>query len=156
MKKLSILFAAVVAVAVLSVSWKATTNEGATNVKVPYSGDLWSPCTNEMIHLEGDLHLLTNMTTNDNRMSVKYQLQSQGISGMGSISGNKYNANGIAKASMNGSLVNGSYTNTINANFNLVSQGSGDNLSVHILLHITVNANGDVTATVENISMDCK
>jgi hypothetical protein len=41
-------------------------------------------------------------------------------------------------------------------NFRLIGQGSGNNLQVHQNVHITINANGTVTATVDNTSVDCK
>ncbi len=36
-----------------------------------------------------------------------------------------------------------------------VSQGSADNLRLSVHLHITVNANGDVTATLGEITTEC-
>ena len=39
--------------------------------------------------------------------------------------------------------------------FLLVAPGSGNNLRLHELVHITVDANGEITAEVNNITVDC-
>lgn len=41
-------------------------------------------------------------------------------------------------------------------NFRIIRQGPGNNLLVREALHVTVNAKGDITATVDNLSVDCK
>jgi hypothetical protein len=39
--------------------------------------------------------------------------------------------------------------------FRLISRGSGNNLLVQVLYHITVDANGEVTASIDAFDMQC-
>ena len=41
-------------------------------------------------------------------------------------------------------------------NFRIIGQGPGNNYLVHQTVHLTVNANGVVTASVSNSSVECK
>jgi len=41
-------------------------------------------------------------------------------------------------------------------NFNIIGQGPGNNALVHENFHITVNANGNMTAWVENSHSECR
>ncbi|MBI4420235.1 MAG: hypothetical protein HY560_05360, partial [Gemmatimonadetes bacterium] len=41
-------------------------------------------------------------------------------------------------------------------NFRIIGEGSGNNLLVHATSHITVNANGELTAVVDNFSVECR
>lgn len=40
--------------------------------------------------------------------------------------------------------------------FRMVGQGPGNNYEVHENSHVTVNANGDFTASHDNLSITCK
>jgi hypothetical protein len=40
-------------------------------------------------------------------------------------------------------------------NFKIIGQGPGNNFLVHQNVHITVNANGTLTASVDNFSTEC-
>jgi hypothetical protein len=41
-------------------------------------------------------------------------------------------------------------------NFRIIGQGPGNNYLVHEVFHVTINANGEVTAYVDNFSIECK
>lgn len=53
----------------------------------------------------------------------------------------------------NGSILQGTLHDTLR--FILNPQGGDTNLNLHSVLHITVNANGVFTATVEKFTLDC-
>ena len=40
--------------------------------------------------------------------------------------------------------------------FRWIGPGPDNNLLIHEVFHITVNANGDTTVTFDNFSVDCK
>jgi hypothetical protein len=48
------------------------------------------------------------------------------------------------------------YTFTYINNFRMIGQGPGNNFLVHTTNHVTINANGEATATVDNTSTECK
>ena len=50
----------------------------------------------------------------------------------------------------------GALEDTYTLNFRFISQGSADNILLHILFHITITPNGDVTSEIENITDVCR
>ena len=114
------------------------------------------PCAGETVLLTGPLHTLVTYTINDNKVSGKSHSQPQGISGVGSVSGAKYQGTGVTQSRFEGSLQNGQYNYTFVNNFRIIGQGTGNNLLVHMTTHITVNANGEVTVVHDNASAECK
>jgi hypothetical protein len=48
------------------------------------------------------------------------------------------------------------YNYTLVNNFRIIGQGAGNNFLLHETFHITVNANGELTAVADNYSVDCK
>ncbi|HXL58456.1 MAG TPA: hypothetical protein VN958_19470 [Chitinophagaceae bacterium] len=118
------------------------------------------PCANggagEDVELSGYLHATNKVTVNGNRVHVKYHYQPQGITGVGSVTGDKYQATGVTQDEYGGSLVNGQYEETYINNFRIIGQGNGNNYLVHVTFHGTINANGVVTTVIENATSDCK
>lgn len=118
------------------------------------------PCANggagETVDLSGSLHITFHTTVNGNNFVSKYHFQPQGISGVGETTGTKYQATGETQEIFSGSFTNGTFEDTYTNNFRIVGQGAGNNYLVHENVHITVNANGQVTTTIDNLSIDCK
>jgi hypothetical protein len=77
-----------------------------------------------------------------------------GVSGIGLTTGNKYQASGGNHFVSNSGGTRNEFT-FVN-NFLLVAPGAGNNLRVHELVHVTVNANGEITAETDNIAVDCR
>jgi hypothetical protein len=78
--------------------------------------------------------------------------QPQGISGVGSPSGDTYHGTGVTQQELNAKV--GLETTFINR-FDIVGQ-EGTAFEVHDTFHITFNANGTVTAFVDNVSVVCR
>jgi len=111
----------------------------------------------EIVDLSGPLHTLITFTINGNNVSGTSHFQPQGIVGTGETTGDKYQATGVTKdSSFKGSFQNGQFTQTFVNNFRIIGSGSGNNLLVHEVAHITINANGTVTVFHDNFSIDCK
>jgi hypothetical protein len=158
MKKLPKL---VVLSAVLALSVAAVAQaEVVQNVQVPVVGSVLVPCANggagEMVDFSGVIHIVVSVTINGNNVSGKTHFQPQGLKGVGQITGDSYNAVGVTQESIKGSLQNGQFTGTFVNNFRLIGPGPGNNLQIHENAHITINANGDVTAFIDNFGTDCK
>ena len=45
---------------------------------------------------------------------------------------------------------------TVEEHFNFISKGSAPNVDADVLMHITQNANGDVMATVDKETLNCR
>lgn len=50
----------------------------------------------------------------------------------------------------------GALEDTFTLNFRFISQGSADNILTHVLFHITITPNGDVTSEIDNITDTCR
>ncbi len=131
-----------------------------SNFRFPIDLLVFVPCADggagEFVQLTGNLHDLFHLTINGNRFMLKIHTQPQGIAGVGLSTGDKYRGTGVTQERFGGSLVNGQFSDTFVNNFRIIGQGPGNNFLVHQNLHVTVNANGEVTAFVDNASVACK
>ena len=128
------------------------------NVQIPFDLIVFVPCAaggaGEDVALSGTLHVLFHTTIdNSGGFHTKFHFQPQGISGMGLTTGDKYQATGETQGTDNGKV---GFESTFVNNFKIIGQGPGNNFLVHENFHITVNANGEVTASVDNFSVECK
>lgn len=131
-----------------------------SNEKIPADLVVFIPCANggagENVDLSGFLHAVTHVTVTGNNFHVKYHTQPQGISGVGETTGDKYQGTGETQEQYGGSFVNGQYEDTYVNNFKIIGQGTGNNYLIHENLHVTINANGEVTTLIDNFTADCK
>jgi hypothetical protein len=159
MKKLLVLsgLVAVLSIAVVSSSSGAPASSSTISTVFPIDLIVFVPCANggagEDVALSGNLHDLFHITVNGNSLHVKTHDQPQGISGTGLVTGDKYQATGVTQDEFNTSF--GMEETFIN-NFRIIGQGPGNNFLVHENFHITINANGTVTASHDNFTVDCK
>ena len=137
---------------------KATTS--MDNVKLPVSIGVFIPCAaggaGEVVFLSGNLHSILHSTVNGNNFKTTIHNQPQGISGLGLTTGDKYQGTGVTRETFGGSFVNGQFSHTFINNFRIIGQGRGNNSLIHQTFHVTFNANGELTASVDNFSSDCK
>ena len=150
-----------VLVAMTIIGVQSVKAEVTQNISVPLDGfSVFIPCANngagELVIFHGNLHILLSFTINNNRVSGKDHFQPQGLTGTGSVTGDKYQATGVTQSMFSGSLVNGQYQSTYVNNFRIIGQGPGNNLLVQEIAHFTINANGTLTVYFDNFSADCK
>src|SRR5215475_13983590 len=125
------------------------------NTSVPFSALILIPCAPDIAFLTGDLHVLITQEVDSNGgIHVKAHFQPQGISGVGLLTGDRYQATGVTQEHINDHS-GLAFEDTFVNNFRIIGQGQGNNLLVHTTFHVSVNANGDVTASVLNSSVDC-
>lgn len=157
---LVLIVAALWLLALASVSAQASTI--TDNVKVPLSGfGVFVPCANdgagEVVTLSGTLHLLVHVTIDAHGgVHVKSHAQPQGVSGIGELTGAKYQGTGVTQDHTNIGAAGLPYTFTFVNNFRIIGQGPGNNSTVHENVHVTINANGEVTASVDNFRARCR
>lgn len=127
------------------------------NIIVPLDLAVFVPCAvdgaGEFVMLSGMLHLKNDILF-DGRggVHVRSHAQPMGVSGTGAVSGDRYQGTGVTRSSLN---LTAGVTQTMINNFRIIGQGSGNNAMVHVNTHITVNANGELTASVDNASSTC-
>ena len=76
-----------------------------------------------------------------------------GGSGIGEVSGDRYRVVGVNQRIHIEGRVGSTETHV--TTFGLIGPGPGNNLVGHLVYHITVNANGTVTALVEISRVEC-
>ncbi len=68
------------------------------------------------------------------------------------MTGAKYRGTGMSQRQLS---INAGVADSFVNTFSFIGQGSGNNLRVHETVHITINANGDLTVVHDNLSIDC-
>jgi hypothetical protein len=130
-----------------------------TNDFVPFAEPIPVPCANggagELVLVEGTLHLQQHITINNNRVTIKTHAQPQGADGVGQTTGDLYQAVGVTQEVDTLPLIGGATEFTFVNNFRLIGQKTDNNFQVHQNVHVTINANGDVTNTIVNETIDC-
>lgn len=102
-----------------------------SNEKIPIAISIFIDCANggagEEVVLSGNLHVLNTFVINNNIVKGTYHFQPMGISGVGSIPGDKYQATGGTQGDYKGSFINGQYQESYTNNFRIIGQGNGNN-----------------------------
>jgi hypothetical protein len=129
-----------------------------TNTRIPIVVDEFVPCANagagELVTLSGTLHVLQHTTIDEaGGVHVTLHVQPAGVSGTGQTTGDRYRGTGVTQQQFN---TVGASTQTLLNNFRIIGEGPRNNLLVHHTFHVTVNANGEVTATVDNFNLECQ
>jgi hypothetical protein len=134
-------------------------NTTITNFSAAASYTVVVPCANggagEVVDISGTEHDVIRNTINGNNFSDTFHQNGEGLTGTGETTGNTYHETGAVNASDSGSLTNGQANSTFTLDDHYLSQGSAPNFLVHVTVHVTVNANGDVTVTFVNFRAEC-
>jgi len=148
MKKLLIVVVAMVGLA-LPVSAQAA----ASTEQVPFEADVLA-CNGDVIHLSGRLLMVfTETATPSGGFVFSSHFQPQGVKGVDLVTGTTFIATGLTRDVV--VLSPPGFTETFVNQFHIQATTGADSFIVSEVFHITVNANGDVTAFVDNFSATC-
>jgi len=151
------LAAGLLTLALLAKPTQAQAETATVNERFPVAFEIENPCTGEVVFIEGTLHSVFHITRDaDGGFHIKghNNFQAQGVS----PSGAKYVVHESANRQLNfrdESADNFTFLVTLEA----IRQGSAtpeDDFKVKALIHITANANGELTAEVVKIRGECK
>lgn len=124
------------------------------NESIPFEASVTIPKTGDVVQLSGALHYKVDETFDSaGGLQFKIQMQPQGVSGVDLTTGVKYQGNGGTQT-MEIFTANGAVSLTSVNNFRIIGQGPDNNYTVHENFHVTINANGDVTAAIDNFTID--
>jgi uncharacterized repeat protein (TIGR01451 family) len=129
-----------------SLNLRIISGSDATSRRETISFEHNSECTGgETVRVSGTIHFVSQTQATG---SVMGHFNYQNMTGVGLASGTVYRVSAV-----NHLLLNAPIPSSINSvqRFHLVSQGSGSNLFLAVLFHVTVNANGEVTATIDDV-----
>ena len=131
-----------------------------TSEVVPIDITAFVPCANggagELVQAVGRLHQVFTLVINANgSLTLKSHFQPQGLTGVGLTTGDKYQATGVTQEIDHFGAGFPIISTFIN-NFRFIGAGPGNNLLFHEESHMTINANGVITALVDHISLECR
>lgn len=128
------------------------TSAGATAVesKAPWTAMFENPCTGELVIASGIIHTVANVTFGtDGSLHDQYHVNLDGVTATGALTGAKYTVqeqwnvgtNADEDHSTTHHIFRQQYVRTGN-----VATPLGDDFYIYFHLHITMNANGQMTA----------
>ncbi|HWS56851.1 MAG TPA: hypothetical protein VN228_22125 [Pyrinomonadaceae bacterium] len=127
-----------------------------TNETIPFTDTRTNPCNQDLVTFSGNLHITNHVTTDSSGGShVRSHVNYQNVSGTGAPSG----ANYIVRTTTNETLNDNDGLQselTVIQVVRLITQGSAPNFQLQIVLHITVNANGQTTSEVTESRIICR
>ena len=150
---------ALMALTSLATLWMPGTAMAAVeeNFSFPVEGiEFTDVCGENLTHTAGQLHVLITYTENNNRVSGMMHFQPQGAKIIDE-SGRTYSGTGVEIFRFNEPRdENGAVNITHISSFKLIGHGGAPNLLEQIVSHVTINANGELTAEFEFASVQCK
>jgi len=138
---------------------EATTTK--LNIQVNFVSEQPVPCANdgagEIVDVDGPVRLVIRSTTSDSGVVQMFlHGNPQGLTGVGQTTGDVYHGVGSSQDIITMTPSGSPQTFTSINNFMFVGPGTGNNFIVHTIIHLTVNANGEITADIEHDSFECK
>jgi hypothetical protein len=127
-----------------------------TNVRVPLNMTVASPCNGDLIAVTGSIHFLASFTSDrSGGLHGSFMDNVSQVTGVGSVSGATYHGVGGDWFTAN---VRPPFPAEFTATdvFGLISTGSVPNFIVTDTVHITINADGTMTASVARLSIACR
>ena len=133
---------------------QATTT--TTSENLPFASSIFNSCNGDQVTFSGTLHVTSAYTTDPSGGThLKTHINYQDVTGTGVPSGATYRVGTVSNEVINDS--DGPQTETtIISTVMLIAPGPLLNSFMRVVLHITVNANGQTTSTVQEVSIECR
>lgn len=136
----------------------ATTDR--VNLTIPTQFHAQNPCAGgrfgEIVVFTGDQHLVFSQTTTANgHLSTMLHWNADQVIGVGQFTGFLYRATGVTQDHIV-SNVPLPYTETSTNSYHIIGQGQATNMDLHETVHVTVDANGRVSAWVTDYNFECQ
>lgn len=123
-----------------------------TNIDIPLSGVLSNPCNGENVTFSGTDHFTLHITFNSAGGINAVAHDNIHVTASGD-QGNSYVGNQEDSNVLNARV---GAEQTMTLIFSEISQTKAPNFEVHAIAHVTINANGSVTASVNNFTAVCR
>mgnify|MGYP000910545059 CR=1 FL=1 len=124
------------------------------NEKIPVDEVMQSPCTGEEVYLTGVIHLVYAATA-DGAGGYHLKVHENGMLTGEAASGQKYKLNIVYNVNQNvgpGEVL----TYVVREQLKADGNAADDDLWIKYTVHVTVNANGEVTSERYDYEMECK
>ena len=110
-----------------------------------------------MVALSGEVEVVSHSSTDANGgVHFSFHVRPSSVTGVGATSGLTSRGTGGGLVSQFDAADGFPAVYSMINNFRIIGQGPGNNLLMHMTIHMTMNANGEQTAQVDLSSQDCK
>ena len=128
------------------------------NVWTPLEDTIWLDCINEgegeWVQASGRVHSILNVRRDaQNNLHKTIHFNTHAV-GVGLTSGDRYLGIDARNETLRGEVYEEEFTIAWPAH--AIGQGQQNDLSVKILVHVTIHANGEPTVTIERTRVTCK
>jgi hypothetical protein len=125
------------------------------NEVIPFTRTLYVECIDDMVELDGYVHhVASSRRDGDGKIHVHDHWNLRGVRGEGISTGIKYKGVGATNYTFIGKEPF-PYTRTLVNNFGLIAPGPGNDLHIHVVVHTTINAKGEITAQIDGERTTC-
>jgi len=142
-----------------SVSGQLGSTTEKVDLQIPTQFHAQNPCAGgrfgEIVVFTGNQHLVFSQTSTANgHLNTMIHWNADDVTGIGQFTGMQYRATGVTQDHVvsNAPLP---YTETTINNYHIIGQGQATNMDLKETTHVTVDANGSVTAWVTDYSFVC-
>jgi hypothetical protein len=115
----------------------------------PAGVSMFNSCTQEYINFTGSIHIHIRGVISDNKITWIGHYDVQNLKGVGQITGTRY----VTTESFNASYTSNFDTESIVSDqhyvLHYISLGKETNFTLENTIHLTINANGDVTVSLD-------
>ena len=145
-----VFFSALLGMALVGPAMAATSTTTVERIQIDFETEGCS----ETIHLSGWLLATTHVTDlGGGRFVATFHFNPQGVTGVGLTSGATYRGTGVTRGTT--TLTVGATTTYVNS-FKLIGSGGTPNLLEMDVMHVTINAQGTVTSSIDRSSVTCR
>lgn len=139
----------------------AAAAEASTHITQPFNSSLLISCANggqgETVALSGEVEIVSHSSTDANGgVHLSMHVRPSSVTGVGATSGLTYRGTGGGLVSQFDAADGFPAVYTMINNFRIIGQGPGNNVLMHMTIHVTMNDSGDQTAQVDLSSQECK
>jgi hypothetical protein len=157
LKKVSFVWLSLVLLVLTASPVMAEATTSTTSVIFPLDQLLVNPCTGETVHITGTLHWLGHITLDDTgRWHTRFQENHQNVVGVGLDSGAEYRIPEAESTVVIWRFLDPQVTTTDVVVVPFIAKGTDENALLQELVHVTVNANGELTVDVDDVRLICQ
>lgn len=127
-----------------------------TNETVPLTDTRTNPCNLDQVTFSGNVHVANHVTYDSSGgIHLRTHVNYQNVTGTGAPSGATYRAATTTNETLNDNDGPQSELTVIQV-VRFISQGPIPNFQLQVVLHITINANGETTSEVTESRIICR
>jgi hypothetical protein len=134
----------------------ADSSSGAESIRFTVDRLLANPCPGgEALYLQGDLHMVIRSDIVNGKQHYRLHYNQQNIVGTGLTTGTEYRVSGTENTTLNWEVFSAPVDSTQVVQVHIIGQGTDADYLLRETFHVTVNANGELTASLDDMKLTC-